>query len=318
MALSKVVNGLKNFFRKQQSRLVEKQKPLIVPTGFGWSFGLTALTIFVFAVGFSNNLIFMLVFSMVAVAVTTAHFTNRNIEKIKFKSLKAPYIFADEVTELHLRVSSAGSSHASYDLKISLVDANKKTVCAQGVNLKGKGSEAIELEYIFSQRGVQPLPIVEVKSDFPFGLFQAWKRMAERRDVVVFPSRQGDSNWPQSLLGGDLGTSGFFKGHRIFHRSDSVRQIDWRASSRRQELLVKQFEGEQQKTLAFAWEQTAHLRDFESRVSQLALWIDLAEKNNHKYSLRVGRFSSPLRQGMDHWGECLAFLAQVQEEEIER
>lgn len=318
MALNKVVNGLKNFFRKQQYRLVEKQKTLIVPTGFGWSFGLTALTIFVFAVGFSNNLIFMLVFSMVGVAVATAFFTNRNIEKIKFHSLKAPIIFADEVTVLQLRLSSTGDSRAAHDLKFSLVDARKKTVCVQGVSLKGKGTETIELEYIFTHRGAQLLPIVEVRIDFPFGLFQAWKRMAEKNEVVVFPSRQGDRHWPVSLLGGELGTSGFFKGHRIFHRSDSVRQIDWRASSRRQELLVKQFEGEQQKTLTFTWEQTAHLNDFEARISQLALWIDLAEKNNHKYSLRLGKFLSPLRQGMDHWVECLTILAQAQEEELEK
>lgn len=316
MALNKVVNGLKNFFRKQQYRLAKKQKTLIVPTGFGWSFGLTALTVFIFAVGFSNNLIFMLLFSMVAVAVVTAFFTNRNIEKIKFQSFKAPYIFADEVTVLPLQLGETASSYGSYDLSFSLVDNGKKTVCVQGKNLKAKCLEYVELRYFFSRRGKQPFPVIEVRSDFPFGIFQAWKRMVAEKEVVVFPSRQGDRKWPQSFSGGDLGTSGFFKGHRLFHRSDSVRKIDWRASSRRQELLIKQFEGEQQKNLAFVWDQTAHLKDFESRISQLALWIDLAEKNQHKYSLRVGNFSTPLGQGIDHWGHCLTFLAQVQKEEI--
>lgn len=318
MALNKVVSGLKNFFRKQQYRLVEKQKTLIVPTGFGWSFGLTSLTIFVFAVGFSNNLIFMLVFSMVAVAVATAFFTNRNIEKIRIQSLKAPFIFADEVTVLHLRIGDTEKSYTSYDLSFSLIDAVKKTVCVQGASLKGSQAETIELEYFFSRRGLQSLPIVEVRSDFPFGIFQAWKRMAEPKEVMVFPSRKGDRKWPQSLAGGESGTSGFFKGHRLFQKSDSMRKIDWRASSRRQELLVKQFEGEQQKTLAFNWQQTAHLNDFEARIAQLALWIDLAEKHHHKYSLCVGKNYLPLSQGVDHWVDCLTLLGQLQEDEIER
>lgn len=316
MALNRVVNGLKNFFRKQQYKLVEKQKTLIIPTGFGWSFGLTSLAIFVFAVGFSNNLIFMLVFSLLALAIVTAFFTNRNIDKIKLRSLGAPFIFADEVTALHLRVECTKAPYLSYDLSFSLIDADHKCRCLQGVNLKGKTLDSFELEYFFTRRGLQLLPMVEVRSEFPFGLFRSWKRMAEKKEVIVFPSRHGDRQWPESLLGGESGASGFFKGHRLFHRSDSVRKIDWRASSRRQEILIKQFEGEQQKTLAFTWEQTSYLKNFEERISQLALWIDLAEKNHHKYSLCIGKISLPMRQGLDHWVECLTLLAQIQEKEI--
>ena len=95
-----------------------------------------------------------------------------------------------------------------------------------------------------------------------------------------------------------------------------MRRIDWRASARRQELLVKNLEENNKAPLVFKWEFTTHLGDFEQRISQLCLWVDEAERRGHQYALSVGDSLVEMDNGIAHWKKCMRVLSLLQPADV--
>ncbi len=93
-------------------------------------------------------------------------------------------------------------------------------------------------------------------------------------------------------------------------------RIDWRASARRQELLVKNFEEMEKPSLRFSWEQTENIVSAEDRISQLCLWVDLADRQGHAYSLELGPHATGMDRGPAHRKACLKILAMISVAEL--
>lgn len=221
-----------------------------------------ALVLFFLAVGYANNLIYIFVFFLISVALTSVLITNKNVDGVEIENIYGENLFAEE--------------------RSALVVHLKNHFTAPAWNL-----------VVFFEKTEER---AELSSLNPASL--------------VYPAKKGDPQFPQKSYGSeDLKNSGLFRDHREYQSSDSTMRIDWRASARRQELLVKNFEEMEKPSLRFSWEQTSHLTDFESRISQLCLWIDEAEKRGHAYSLDLNNIKTPLERGPSHWKTCLESLA---------
>jgi uncharacterized protein (DUF58 family) len=148
-------------------------------------------------------------------------------------------------------------------------------------------------------------------------LLRSWRLQRSDKEVVVFPCRRGNTNFPAAATGDQaVDNQGLFYDLRPFQRGDWPRRIDWRASQRAQKLLIRRFEEESSVQLHFDWRQTAHLPHGEDRISQLALWVDKAEKQARDYSLQVGPWHSGRGRGPHHWQKCMQHLALVSLREL--
>ena len=76
--------------------------------------------------------------------------------------------------------------------------------------------------------------------------------------------------------------------------------------------MIRRFEEESAVQLDFNWEQTSGIKEFEDRVSQLALWVDQAERQGAEYSLQVGNWKSGRSRGPNHWNRCFEYLALME------
>ena len=152
-------------------------------------------------------------------------------------------------------------------------------------------------------------------TEFPLGLFYAWSYVALNTGCLVYPKpashhlplpaspAQGTAGVLNSSNGDDD-----FVGHRTYQLGDSPKRIDWKASSREQGLLTKQFQGEARSTVWLDWSSTPGA-DYEQRISQLTRWIIDAHGLKHTYGLRIpGKEISP-NNGEAHYHICLEALA---------
>jgi uncharacterized protein (DUF58 family) len=89
---------------------------------------------------------------------------------------------------------------------------------------------------------------------------------------------------------------------------ESVRHIDWKAFARGRPLSVKQFTGGDGHEL---WLDAAALEHvpLEKRLSQLALWVVNAEKEEIPYALKLGRTLLPTGLGSQQSRRALEALA---------
>ena len=87
-----------------------------------------------------------------------------------------------------------------------------------------------------------------------------------------------------------------FAGVRAYVPGESLRHVDWKAFARGRPLSVKQFTGGGGYEL---WLDAAEMGrlPLEARLSQLALWVVNAEKEEIPYALKLGRTTLPLGLG---------------------
>jgi uncharacterized protein (DUF58 family) len=120
----------------------------------------------------------------------------------------------------------------------------------------------LRYELIPTRRGPRQLRGVTVRYDAPLGFVARQERVELPADVDVYPDvhaarslemlrRQGRQDARLGSLrvrGGDTE----FERLRPYQRGDEIRYIDWRASARRDDLTVRQFQAESNQNVVFA------------------------------------------------------------------
>lgn len=312
MASKEAVNG-QSSFRSRLPFRANRQRTYIMPTGFGYAFGSTGLILFFLAVGYANNLIYIFVFLLISVAVTSIVITNRNVDALKFTLNKPSPVFAEEPASIPLQVENT-KTYPLWDFEFLFQSSPE---LSHENKIAEKSAEVISVPFSTKTRGPLTLPRLIIRSSFPFGLFRAWKVQREMPTVLVYPARKGQHLFPSNAVGSETPqTAGLFRDLRPFQSADSTMRIDWRASARRQELLIKTYEEGDKPLLHFHWQQTSFIHDSEQRLSQLALWVDEAEKRGHEYSLDLGTKKLAMSRGRQHHHECLEMLALAKTETL--
>tara|TARA_Y100001958_G_C21247539_1_gene578991 strand:+ start:4551 stop:5393 length:843 start_codon:yes stop_codon:yes gene_type:complete len=278
-------------------------------------FGLVVLVLLLMAIGYNNNLIYIYTFSLASASFVTMYFTNRNVEVLNFQSLSSETLFAGEEGEVKVRLQNSSSwrvqdAHLNFE--------KSKSFSKFEVDPQESPFQTVTLYWGPQERGYVEPPKVVLSSDFPIQIFRSWKVFRSKDPLLVFPRRVGEWEYPMGLQDREvMNQMGLFRDHREYQSTDSPQKMDWKASAKTQQLLVKNFEGEEEQSLNFEWRHTKDLLDFEKRISQLSLWVDRAEKEGRRYSLTTPHFKSGEGQGAHHMKKCLGHLALLSLEDVQ-
>lgn len=291
----------------------KNNKTYIFPTGFGFAFGALLFILLLMAIGYANNLIYLYVFGLISIALTSMYLTNKNISRLKILKVGANELYAEEDGYLLVEVTNT-EFRESFELTASVKgNENDKTWNL----IPRKRTVSLTIPFSPKVRGWHSLPAVQISSDYPFGLLTAWKTFRSSQEVLVYPPRKGQIDFPVQTWDERLYSGlGLFRDHRAYQSSDSPRRIDWRASSRTQTLLTKNYEGLDHPLLHFHWDQTRHLISFESRLAQLSLWIHKAYTLDLEFILEIGKFKSSRSRGDQHFRTCMEFLSILKPEDV--
>jgi uncharacterized protein (DUF58 family) len=123
---------------------------------------------------------------------------------------------------------------------------------------------AVQLRYEItpSRRGKRSLRAITVRYHLPLGILHRQERVELPQDVEVYPDvhgaralemlrRQGRQDARLGSLrvrGGDTE----FERLRPYTRGDEIRHVDWRASARKDDLVVRQYQAESNQNVVFA------------------------------------------------------------------
>jgi len=177
-----------------------------------------------------------------------------------------------------------------------------------------------------ARRGVYALPGYRVESDFPFGLINAYRCYSVPRRLLVYPRftplteltlPSGFREQPGGVaLKARQGDSFELLGNREYRDSDSIRNIDWRATARLREPVVREYTQEyfmrvgvvldthvrqhtrpaEQDNFERAVSLSAAVSDFMARRQYL---VDLFAAGDHLYHLTAGQSVTYLDQILD-------------------
>lgn len=289
---------------------IARKRLYILPSGYGLFFGLTVFVLFLWSVNYNNNMGFILTFLLAAVALNAMWRCHENLNGLEVHPGEAAPVFAGDDAQFVFRIANL-SPNARHGIGLYWPSGEVKFL-----DVAPFGNAGAILSLRAPQRGQLLPPRLGVATTFPLGLFRAWTWQSFSRACLVYPKPQGTLPLPKTdqasrdgrSLAQEVAGRDDFAGLRAYVPGDSPRHIAWKASSRSDVLMVKQFAGQ---ALPEVWLDTQRLIGLspEARLSQMCLWVLKAEAEGFRYGLRLPGTEFSPSHGPEHRSRCLRALA---------
>jgi len=321
---------------------LDRRRIYVLPTRFGLFVCTVLLAMLLGALNYNNNPALLLALLLAAAAVASTVAAHLQLAGLTLEAISAEPVPAGQPLRLRLTLSQRHHRHRP-GLQLDHADSHGSTT------LPAQGQVDAELALPTTRRGWLDLQRVRVSTTQPLGLVRAWAWFWPDQPLLVYPhpEAQGPAlpehgsdplhSRPdpageelQQLLvyphpeaqGPALPEHGSDPLHsrpdpageelqqlRPYRRGDPRRSIAWKHSARRDTLLVREYEKPAGVEVLLDWRQL-HGLDSEARISRLARWVDLAERQGRRYTLRLpGQPALGPAQGIAHHHLCLRALA---------
>ncbi|UTW07781.1 DUF58 domain-containing protein [Pseudomonas benzenivorans] len=288
---------------------LNQRKIFILPTRIGAAYILVLLLMLLAAINYQNSLAYGLTFLLAAVFFVAILHTYRNLAGLILKAGGAGPVFVGEQGRFRVRLESRRRPHQA----IALGWAKQNL---QLVDVPGQGASECELSLPTQRRGWLRPDRLRVESRFPLGILVAWSWLDLDQKLLVYPCPlpgelplapgAGDELEEQGRQAQGYGCDDF-QGLKDYQPGDSKQRLHWKAYSRGQGLLVKDFS-----TLSG---RDPHLDfevldgDVETRLSLLCHWVLQLSTRQQPFALRLPGQLLAADNGEPHREACLRALA---------
>ncbi len=308
--------NLSNLWQSLHNKL-RSQRTYIIPTKLGFYYAFLCLVLLGVAFIYNNNAAYFSCFMLVGLGIIAMFQTNFNMDRIKLSILPVSEVNAEHPIQFRILLENK-STQPVYQLSFRLRDSDQSDQIVEVAQVFPKETTEVAFTTTFPKRGYHFPPTVIGETRFPFGLLRSWKILRPTELILVYPAKKGNLTLP---FAGAVGQSDLdatmkapergqeFLGHRPYQNSDSLRQIDWKAYARNQKLNVKLFENDDKGTQLLSWNSTSPSADAETRISQLAQWIGVCQRQKLNFILEIPQWRSKTDQSLKHIDECLTKLA---------
>lgn len=291
---------------------LDRRRVYVLPTGFGLFFAVLVLAMLMGALNYNNNPALLLALLLGATGMASLITAHLQLSGLQLDAVAAEPVAAGQALPVSLALS-ARDRRARPGLQVQALDARGHVDLAAG-------EPAVALLAIATQqRGWLNLGRIKLSTTQPLGLARAWAWFWPELQLLVYPAAEPHGPpLPHSEGGGARArrqASGDDVHHlRNYRAGDSLRAIAWKASARRDQLLVREFEQAvgREVDLRFA---DLHGLAYEQRIARLAHWVQLAEREGRRYRLHLpGQAPLGPGQGPGHRHLCLRALALMPHE----
>lgn len=222
-------------------RLTQRQI-FIMPTAIGVAFIVALALMLVAAMNYQNSLAYALTFLLGSVFLVAIVHTWRNLAGLVLQAGSSTPVFLGEQARLQVRLESRGRMHQAVAVGwpqsgLQLTDVPAGGICE------------LELMLPTTRRGWLRPGRLRVESRFPLGMLVAWTWIDLQLAALVYPQPiEGElplSPGPSDEQGSGTCVLGLgvddYQGLKPWQPGDSRRRLHWKAFSRGQGLLVKDF-----------------------------------------------------------------------------
>ncbi|GFM81471.1 hypothetical protein PSCICN_21630 [Pseudomonas cichorii] len=288
---------------------LDHRRIFILPTRTGATFAFVVFLMLLVSINYQNSLAYGLTFLLLSVGILAILHTYRNLGGLVLSAGLARSVFVGEPVQLRLRLESAGYAHHAIGLGWDAQGLQQSDVSAEGLT-------EVELTLPAETRGWLRAPRLRVESVFPLGIFRAWSWLDLEQSVLIYPRpipgampllqgvqphAQDDGQATQGAGVDD------YQGLRSYQPGDNRRRLHWKAYSRGQGLLVKDFTDLSGHELCLDF--MALGGDIEERLSRLCYWVLELSQRQQPFALRLPGFLSAVDSSDAHREACLRQLA---------
>ena len=187
------------------------------------------------------------------------------------------------------------------------------------------GSTALSFCTSF-KRGFHHVEQLSPCSEFPFGIFCAWKPQKCPLDFFIAPLRLNkthlelsDFEYPKEKTTGENKESFIpgreeFTGHREYIEGDALADIDWKKSYQ-DKVFVKTYEENATKSYLIDEESIKQkTATKEESIQTMSYFVDLCNRKKYFYAIKIDGLTSPFGTGRRHWEKIMEQLCEKGQE----
>jgi uncharacterized protein (DUF58 family) len=291
------------------SVLLNQKRIFILPSSTGAAFALALMLMLLAAINYQNSLAYSLTFLLTSLFIVAILHTYRNLAGLTVQASAATPVFVGEHGCFRLQLLSGGRAHQA-------IAVGWSASTLQVVDVPANGVSSCEINLLASQRGWLRPGRIRVESRFPLGILLSWSWLDLDQRLLVYP-RPLAADLPTHVGAGsdeeDEGVrnrgagSDDFQGLRAYQPGDSKQRLHWKAYSRGQGLLVKDFAALAGRDIYLDFSQLGG--DLETRLSMLCHWVLQLSAAEQAFALRLPGLELPLASGAAQRDACLRALA---------
>ena len=300
----------------RDSILLHNRRLYILPTRFGYLFGLLLLVLFLAAINYENSMAFVLTFMLTALAIVSLWQTHKNLLGLEVNLLAPKPVFNGESCEFEFILRHHNNS---IRYAVGLQYANQIPVY---LTIEPGGSASAKLKIPTTKRGQFKPKGLYVFTRYPTGLFHAWGWLKFDTAILIYPKPLKNVVLQQTLIEqyqGKTSTSTIegddFAGLREHREGESLRHISWKAYAQGKGLLTKTFQGHARPSWWIDWSQIQGA-SLEERLSYMTALVIFAENENQKYGLKLPGITIEQQTGTAHKQACLSAIATFQQPDL--
>jgi uncharacterized protein (DUF58 family) len=265
--------------------------------------------VFLVIIGFAawnagNNLLYLVLSAMLAFLIAANFLARISLVDVAVQLRFPDHIFAGEPATISVTLANHKRFMPSYSLMVEALSEIREEdggttppragapspisswssglgKLAYFVLAPAHSSVRQRTEHTFKRRGRYPITGFRIATKFPAGFFKKWRRIDATGEILVYPRPQPLDDFYHALpmLAGRIqsharGSGDDLYGIRRYHPSDHMRNIDWKATAKSMQMMVREQmrEDEWRLTIVFDTEMPAAsgLRETGRRVSSAA------------------------------------------------
>ena len=290
--------------------LLGARQVYILPTAWGWLFGVLLVALLFAAINYGNNLVFALTFLLAGVGHAALLMTWRNLAGLRLTVRTAEPVFAGERAEVPVALQN-DLRRAREEIELHFpAQAHASVDVAPGSVASGTSAPVLT-----RRRGLLRLGPLTVETRYPLALFRAWSLVEPGLEVLVYPVPVHGYSLPTSSESDGATTKDTeageedFAGIRAYRSGDSLHRISWRTSARAGQLHSKEFEQPAGGRRWLDW-QDVPAHEVETRLGILTAWVLEAAATGVPWGMRLPGAEFAPSSGALHRDRCLAALAR--------
>jgi uncharacterized protein (DUF58 family) len=284
-----------------------RRRIYVLPTRFGLFVTVLLGAMLLGALNYNNNPALLLALLLAAVAIASTFSAHLQLSGLQIDAVSAEPVVAGATMRLRINLSRA-DTRARRGLVVSLGNAD-----AYG-HLVDTDQIEVDLPLPTERRGWLDLERIRLSTTQPLGLVRAWSWVWPDAPLLVYAAPETQAPPLPQGDGDPLHTRVHASGDELhqlrpYRAGDAPRSIAWKHSARRDTLLVREYEKPVGVDILLDWRQLAPLPG-EARIARLARWVDLAEREGRRYTLKLpGQPELGPGQGSSHHHLCQRALA---------
>jgi uncharacterized protein (DUF58 family) len=226
-------------------------------TRAGWVYILAILLIALAALNTGNNLLFLVLASLIASILMSGILSSITLAGIAMRLELPEHIFAGRPVRAIVELQNEKLLLPSFALRVELAkrkDSEKAVLLETPVYFPYLGKRervGQSVPILFARRGIYRQDNFRIVTRFPFGFLQKVQHVKLQTEALVYPSVEPSQGFIELLPGlqGALQSRNKGRGQdlyalRAYLPTDSARHVHWKASARAGSLMVREFSRE--------------------------------------------------------------------------